>query len=187
MFKFILFVLAVCAGVLGYGWWQASTHASFHADFRLLNHQRPSTQEPVMPGAQVHFLDAGGDTLAQGVNDELHNYIHLIHPEVGDCHDLERAATTSSDGRAAWQACYETLSSWTASWIRKVRQVAVRLEDCQFAPRPAEVAEYYADWYLWWLPLPHVGGTLYRHYRLRMEVDMENCSGGGADGDGEHT
>lgn len=175
MRKFFLFVLIIFGGVLGYGWWQASTHASFHGNFRLLNQDGSGTQAPVMPSAQVRFLGAGAKLLAEGVNDELHNYIHLIHPEEGDCHDLERAATVSSDGRSAWQTCYEKLSEWTSTWIRELRQVAVTFGDCEFPIMPAEATEYYTDWYLWWVPLPHAGGSLSRHYKLRIAVDLESC------------
>ena len=121
------------------------------------------------------FIDASGEVLAAGFNDEQHNYLHLIHPTVGDCHAIERAATTSSEGRSAWQDCYEALSTWTSTWIKQVRQVAVTHGECSYDVNPVDVSEYYADWYLWWVPLPHVGGTPYRHYRLTIEIDESNC------------
>lgn len=120
-------------------------------------------------------MDASGEVLATGINDEQHNYLHLIHPVMGDCHAIEKAATTSSEGRSAWQDCYEELTTWTSTWIKQVRQVAVTDGECSYDAIPVDISEYYADWYLWWVPLPHVGGTPYRHYRLTIEIDEKDC------------
>ena len=128
-----------------------------------------------MPGAHVRFLDASGELLAEGINDQRDNYLHLLHPDMGDCHDFERAAAVNGEGRKAWRACYEKLSMWTSTWIRKVRQVTVTVDDCAFPPMPAEAREYFSDWYLWWVPLPHVGGRPYTHYSLGIEVDPAAC------------
>ncbi len=31
------------------------------------------------------------------------------------------------------------------------------------------------DWWLWWLPLPHVGGTPYANYSFQIFIDSANC------------
>lgn len=179
MLRFLLIVVTLAAITLGYGWWHASTHASFHADFRLLNKQlfdrSSASPGPVLPGAKVIFMDANGEVLATGINDEQHNYLHLIHPGEGDCHRMEKVATISSEGRSAWQDCYEALSTWTSTWITRVAQVAVRHGKCFYDVIPVDISEYYSDWYLWWLPLPHIGGTPYMHYRLSIPVDEKTC------------
>lgn len=176
----MLVIAIFAAAVLGYGWRHVSTHASFHGDFRLVGEQLSDRSfpisRPVLSGAEVRFIDVHGEVLATAINDAQHNYLHLIHPVVGDCHAIEKMAMTSSQRRNAWENCYEVLSTWTSTWIQQVRQVAVTHQDCSYGVSPVDVSEYYADWYLWWVPLPHVGGTPYRHYRLTIEIDESNCN-----------
>lgn len=128
-----------------------------------------------MPGAEVIFLDGAGRTLAEGVGDEQYNFLHLVHPQVGDCHDIESAAATSRQGRNAWQNCYEQLSTWVPEWAGKIRSAQVHYDGCRFDDVAVTFAKSNSDWFLWWVPLPHVGGKPYTYYRATIRVDARDC------------
>jgi hypothetical protein len=167
-------IIAVIIGcILGYGYWHSATHSSFHIDLYFKN---PETgkREP-LPDTEVLFLDAAGPPLAEGRSDDQYSYVHLIHPVVGDCHDVESAATTSQEGRTAWQECFAELSTWTSEWADQVRQVDIKSPVCQIEKIPVTVSEYNSEWYLWWVPLPHVGGRPYTYYSLDISLDKNDC------------
>jgi hypothetical protein len=117
-----MLIIAIIIGyILGYGYWHSSTHASFYIqlDFKSVNSEKPKT----IPKAEILFLDSEGRVLASGISDEQYNYVHLIHPEVGDCHEAEKLASSSKEARESWQECFEHLSTWIscgfvkASWF----------------------------------------------------------------------
>ena len=87
----ILIIAAIIGCVLGYGYGHSSTHAAFFVQLGLMDVTTGKPQN--IPGAEVVFLDSEGRVLANGISDENHNYVHLIHPEVGDCHEIEESAS----------------------------------------------------------------------------------------------
>jgi hypothetical protein len=124
-----------------------------------------------MPLAKVVFFDIEGKTLAEGVSDEKYHYVHLLHPEVGDCYELESAATTSRSGRTAWQECYAILATWIPGWVDKVHSVDVSHEGKLYEKVPVKLNTYNSEWLLWWVPLPHVGGKPYTYYSTRISLE----------------
>lgn len=163
------FIIVLVVGVvLGYGYWHAATHASFHIDLKYL--PDPGQKAQSMANAQIRFLNAKGQVLAEGVGDDKANFVHLLHPEVGDCHDVEEAASRSSEGRNAWQKCFARLSTWIPLWAEEVRMVDVTYENRRFNRLPVTVSAYNSEWPLWWIPLPHVGGKPYTYYRTTITV-----------------
>lgn len=87
--------------------------------------------------------------LAHGVGDEHYNYVHLIHPEVGDCHEAEQSAPFSGKGKNAWQVCFEHLSTWIATWAGKVRQVNVNADRCTWSNLPVTASGTSSGWFIW--------------------------------------
>ena len=116
--------------------------------------------------AEVLFLDSEGRVLANGISDAQYNYVHLIHPEVGDCHQIEQLAPFSRQARGNWQDCFEQQSTWIAQWASQVRQVEVRFQECQWRDIPVTVSNGNSEWFLWWIPHPHIGGKPYSYYSL---------------------
>lgn len=175
LLKWKLFVIAAIAGIciLGYGYWHSATHASFHIQ---LNFKDITKGDPaIIPEINIHFLDSEGRVLATGISDQQYNYVHLIHPEVGDCHAVEKSAAFSTAGRESWQTCFENLSTWIPTWADAVRQVNLKTQNCYLNNIPVTVSKYNADWYLWWVPHPHIGGKPYTYYSLTITVDEKNC------------
>lgn len=168
-----IIAIIVMGCILGYGYWHSVTHASFyiHLDFKKADRQQTKT----IPKTEVLFLDSAGRVLASGISDEQYSFVHLIHPEVGDCHRLEKLAFSSKEARESWQACFEQLSTWIPEWVGKVRQVEIKTQGCMVKKLPVTVSKYNSDWYLWWVPLPHIGGKPYTYYSLSITVEEYNC------------
>lgn len=165
--------LIVIAGILGYGYWHSATHASFYVEVKFKN---ADGREPkTLPKTEVLFLDSAGHMLASGIRDEQYDYVHLIHPEAGDCHQLEKSAPFSKDAAEAWQKCSERMSTWIPKWAGEVRQVQIKTPGCTTKKMPITVSRYNSDWYLWWVPLPHVGGNPSAFYSLSIPVHESDC------------
>jgi hypothetical protein len=168
----MLLILVIICAVLGYGYWHAVTHADWNIDLQLVT-EGESRSQP-MPGAEVTFLDDGGKVLARGTGASRY-FLHLLHPEAGDCREVELAAVTSFEARAALQECFEKLSTWVPTWVNDVRRVEVVYGDCRFENIPVTFEGRNSEWYLWWVPLPHVGGKPYTWYHATISVDQSAC------------
>jgi len=168
-FSALLSISLITSVVLGYGYWHARTHASFHIDMRLLT--SPGEKPQSMPNAEIIFLSESGEILAQGISDEKANFVRLLHPEAGDCHEASKAAPTSKESRAIWQKCFAQQSTWIPKWAKKVKQVDVIYKNRRFEKVPVTVSEYNSEWLLWWVPLPHVGGKPYTYFRATITVN----------------
>lgn len=169
----IVFIVVITGCILGYGFWHSLTHAAFHIQLNFEDHGN-KLQKPY-PHIEVDFLDAEGQWLAHGVSDEQYSYVHLIHPEAGDCHAVEHSSSIMESGRNAWQVCFEQLSTWIATWGNKVHQVDLKTDRCAWRNIPVSVSRNNPDWMLWWVPHPHIGGKPYTYYRLYLTVDESNC------------
>jgi len=171
--KTLLIVAIIGCIILGYGYWHSSTHASFHIRLNIKNaaQEKPKT----IPNAEISFLDSEGRVLAMGISDEQYNYVHLLHPEVGDCHEIEKSAPYSKEARKSWQECFEHLSTWIPKWASKVRKVDLKTQNCVWQNIPVSVSKYNSEWFLWWVPHPHIGGKPYTYYSLSIPVEEHNC------------
>jgi len=175
---FLRLLMGFCllgALVLGYGYWHANTHASYYIDLRILTDSKNTTER--WPGAAISFLAGDGSILASGVSDETANYVHLLHPEEGDCHDRVNAIGPGTPaGREAWQACFARLSTWIPQWADRVRMVDVFFRGKHFNKIPVTVSAYNSEWPLWWVPLPHIGGKPYTYYRTTITIEQTQAS-----------
>jgi len=169
----ILLIVAVIVCILVYGYWHSSTHASFHIQ---LNSKDVNKELEAIPRAEIIFMDAEGRVLAHGISDEQYNYVHLIHPEVGDCHEAEKLASSSKEAKKSWQECFEHLSTWTAKWASKVHRINLKTQSCLWRNIPVSVSASKSDWFLWWVPHPHIGGKPYSHYSLNITVEEKSCA-----------
>ena len=92
-----------------------------------------------------------------------------------DCRREEQAANSSSAGREAWQRCFEAQSRWLAGWVRQARSARVITGPCRIDSVPVIAHLSDGDWWLWWLPLPHLGGTPYSFAGLTLRIDSAKC------------
>ena len=173
MRKLIIIVAIIVCIILGYGYWHSSTHASFH--IRLIIKNVAKDKPKTIPKAEISFLDSEGRVLAKGISDEQYNYVHLIHPEVGDCHEIEKSAPYSKAARNSWQECFEQLSTWIPKWAGKVRKVDLKNQSCVWRNIPVTVSKYNSEWFLWWVPHPHIGGKPYTYFSSSITVEENDC------------
>jgi hypothetical protein len=163
----------IIVSVLAFGYWHASTHASFYVSLNIEG--GADFRTTFLSEAKVQFLDSKGKVLANGIPDQQYNFVHLIHPTYGDCHEVEKRAAFSKEARTSWQACFERQSAWIAKWIRDVDKVNVKIGNCLIQNRPITVSRSSSDWYLWWVPHPHIGGKPYSDYSSTMTVNEIDC------------
>lgn len=168
MKQLLISVIIISGIILGYGYWHSITHATTHIDLKFDMEKRQLSK------AEVFFMDLNANVLARGVRDEKYNHVYLIHPEVGNCNQLSKGPS-NNETRKLWLECFEIRSIWIPTWIKKVRQVQVKHENCLSKKIPIIISEYNSEWLLWWVPLPHVGGIPYSYFRARIVIDERDC------------
>jgi hypothetical protein len=164
---------ALVAGVLGFGYHHQRTHGSVSV---YLNDPAQQTSQRRIYKDEFAFLDAKGSILARAKTDDQSGVIRLIHPIVGDCLSEERAAMFAPQGQQKWQACFEQQSTWLMTWIRRSRYLSVTLESCPTQQVPIAIREGGDTWWLWWVPLRHIGGKPYAYFNVSVTVDRTVCS-----------
>lgn len=169
--RLLTIIVIVLVGILGYGYWHSYTHSSFYVSVDV----QEEADFEIDSMMSVEFLDSNGRVLANGVRDEQHDFLHLVHPAYGDCREVERMASFSEEARASWQECFERQSIWIANWIREVNKVNIMYGDCLIQNSPITVSSYNSDWYLWWVPHPHIGGKPYSDYSSTLTIDQRGC------------
>ena len=171
-----LAVLAVLiAAGLGWGYWQARTRGALHValyDVALKTDRQLYGERRV---GEIAFTDEAGTVLATSNAGPPHGVFSIRHPTVGDCRREERAATTDPGGMSAWNQCFATQSRRLPTWVRRVRYAEVKTGECRVERTPVERREYRDRWWLWWVPLPHIGGSPYTYFTLSVWIDSRAC------------
>jgi hypothetical protein len=170
-----LVVLAAAAAILGYGYRFGATHGSLSVSvLDVSDRGRPRN----VPSVRVSFLDAAGQTLAEAQAAPPAGTIYLMSPARYACHDVEERAAFSDAARRGWDECFERQSRWLPTWVRSVRAVDLQSGACAIAGVPATISERADTWWLWWVPLPHIGGKPYTSFSLTIQVDWRTRCGG---------
>jgi hypothetical protein len=76
--------------------------------------------------------------------------------------------------RDTWQRCSAAQSQWMARWAPQVRDARVAVAGCT-VERVTVRRRSSSDWWLWWVPLPHVGGTPLGYHTLELHLDSARC------------
>ena len=169
--KTILILVVIVGLVLGYGYWHSITHGSIYID---LNYKTPKNKDKISSKIKVLFIDVDGKALAQGISDKNYNYIELIQPVIGNCHDLVRSGS-NKETRKLWQQCYEQQSTWMMTWINDVSHIVVSNKNCSSKKLPIIFSGYNSEWFLWWVPHPHIGGKPYSYFRASIDLEKHDC------------
>lgn len=173
----ILVLAIIAALIFGFGYYHAATHGWLYIS--LIDTSQNSYSGNIR-GAEIRLLDGNGNLLANAKSDRQIGVVRLIHAEAGDCSAEERNASSSSSARDQWQKCFETLSTWLMRWAGRVRFADVKFERCEIKRAPVVPRESREDWWLWWVPLPHMGGKPFTYFSLVISVNGANCSATGA-------
>jgi hypothetical protein len=168
---FILFAAigGIVAAILGWGYWHVSTHADVHVSLWDVALKTDRQLYGSLVAADVLFRDEAGTELAAARADHPTGLVSIIHPAVGDCRQEERA------GGDAWRQCYETHSRWISRWARHARTARVTFGMCTIDSLPVEVEESRGDWWLWWVPTPHIDNSASTHVELAVWIDSAQC------------
>lgn len=170
--RYILLSIIFITLVLGYGYWHASNHGTFEISIYDASADNSFTS---LKEVVITLRDDTGAALASGKSDPSHGTIFIRHPQIGSCNEVESNATQSRDGMNAYQHCFRQHSTWLMEWVRQVRTIDVNFRDCQLETIPVTVKEYIEDWWMWWVPLPHVGGRPYTYFSLSVRIDPLTC------------
>ena len=157
--------------VLAYGFWHVSTHGWL--DMQIRNIAEPNYQ--TVKDAEITFLDASGNILAAGKSDHIYGVVYLKHPEIGYCVEEESAAPYSARDREQWRICYENQSKWIIDWAGKVKYIDLKFDACSLKQVPVSVRKSRGDWWLWWVPLPHMGGKPETSFHINVRIDLPGC------------
>ena len=163
--RVLIIILGLAAGVLGYGWWHAANHATFHM---FLAEKTAGGRYGQVLNAQVVFLDERSNVLARGQTDGKFGVVWVSHPAAGYCGpDL---------AQPAYKACFDAHATWLPTWVPRVRRVSLVVGRCRIELIPLQFSANKDSMWTWWIPLPHVGGTPYTIYSAHLEVDTKVCA-----------
>lgn len=169
-----LLVLAIVVALIhGYGYYHAATHGWLYINL-MDTSIKPYAGN--IRDAEVRLLDADGRLLANAKSDHQYGVVRLIHPQAGDCSAAESNASASPAARKEWQKCFQTLSTWLIGWANRVRFADVKFADCELKRMPVVLRESGDDWWLWWVPLPHIGGKPLSYLNLTINVNGAICT-----------
>lgn len=159
-----------CAAILGYGYWRAATRAFI----QLTLIDRSNNARPVL-GATLVLRNSTGDVLARGTSDTRFGVVRFAHPQFGSCEEEEKVATTSAQGRSRWDLCIGEQFKWQARLAPQVRGLDIEFSRCHKANLPIALRRGGDEWWLWWVPLPHIGGDPLTTYSATVSVNADRC------------
>lgn len=160
----LLLALTAFTGLMGYGWWHRTAHATL--EVQLVFNARGGTANRLRNG-QITFLDGESRELARATIDTRRGVVWLAHPERGQCGpDL---------ARGAYLDCFRAHSEWIPLWIEQARRANVALEGCTIADAPVTLFTRRDNLFLWWVPLPHVGGRPYARHIATVTANQRQC------------
>ena len=166
-------VLAIPISVLAYGYWFGASHGSLSVD--ITDRSDREHPRPVSTVA-LALLNSEARVLAEARAADPIGVVYLSSPEAYSCRDVEQRAAFSVEARREWDRCFARQSRWIPTWIRSVKYVDLRSGSCTLHRIPVSVSEYPDTWWLWWVPLRHIGGKPYTWFTVSIRVDINRCA-----------
>ena len=163
-------VALACAAVLAFGYWRATSRVHIHVS--LISGETGTKGAPVF-NAELVLRDSAGSELARGKSDDRFGIVRFAHPQFGSCESEENAA--SAKGRAKWDDCISRKFRWQAAWAARVGQVDLAFGSCRLSGIPLTLRGRRDDWWLWWVPLPHIGGDPLTEFSAKISVHTSPC------------
>jgi hypothetical protein len=166
-------ILLIPVSVVGYGYWFGVSHGSLSVSVTDVSDREHS--RPVSPVALV-FLNADGRTLAEARAIDPLGAVHLSSPATYACSDLEQRAPFSVEAQQQWDQCFERQSRWIPTWITSAKYLDLRAGSCSLHNIPVSVSEYPDTWWLWWVPMRHIGGKPHTTFKVTIQLDTSRCT-----------
>ena len=161
----IAIVIGLVVGVLGYGYWHSSSHATLTV---VLTDTSEQERDGRVLNAEIVFLDASSKPIARGKTDGKLGIVLFQHPTTGYC-GPDRSLEV-------YRACVIAQSGWLTGWVSDLRFISVVIGNCRIERVPVEVTVLQDGPFTWWIPLRDVGGVPYTRYATRLEVDIRVCA-----------
>ena len=177
--KFLFAATGVIVIALAWGYWHSQTHASLSLRVDDYGLKTETAAYGTPHAVTVRFLGPANEELAIARSVEPIGYILAIHPR-NDIANCEHRGIRSPAGQASqsdYADCYAELSAWTSQWALLVRRAHVTVGTCEVRDLPVSIYSSNADWWLWWVPLPHVGGVPRRYFEFAVKIDSRACTG----------
>lgn len=163
--------------VVAWGYWHLVNHAavSIRVNDYALRSERQSFGAP--RGVTLTFRDQSGVLLALARSVEPQDYILAVHPNehIGSCHESGRTTSSGHASQSNYAECYEHYSTWSATWAPLVHDADVVVGQCQLHRVPVDVRTSNGEWWLWWIPLPHIGGAPRQYFEFTVSIDSRAC------------
>jgi hypothetical protein len=166
-------IISIASGLLGYGYWHNATHGSLYVSVMDVSDRERATS---VSDGEIALLDAGGSVLAKVAAPPQYGAFLISAPAPYACNDVERQAPFSTEAQGAWRRCFDGQSRWLMTWIRQVRQADVDVAGCRLQNVPVRLFEHDDTWWLWWVPLPHIGGKPYTSFSVHLRLDRARCT-----------
>jgi hypothetical protein len=166
-------VLAIPISVLGYGYWFSVTHGALLLD--VIDASDREDLRPLWP-FELALLNPEGRTLAEARSVGPSGVAYVSSPAVYSCWDVERRAPFSVEAHNEWDECFERQSRWIPTWVRSLKYIDLRSGSCLIHKIPVSVSEHRDTWWLWWVPVRHIGGKPYTSFNASIRINRNGCS-----------
>lgn len=168
--KLGLVALGLAAAALSWGYWYSASHYVLHLrveDYGLKTDRRAFAAPH---DVALTYFSAEGSVLASARSVEPLGFLVPVHPDpkIDDCRQFER-------DRQQFARCFERQSSWVSGWANRVRFATVGVGGCTVENARVEHHESDGNWWLWWVPHPHIGGVPRRFVELTVRIDSKEC------------
>jgi hypothetical protein len=176
--KVLLAAIGVCVIALSWGYWHSQTHASLNLRVEDYGLKTDNLAYGTPHGVTLRFLGPAKEQLAVARSVEPLGYILAIHPksEIGNCEHRGIRTTASQSSQSGYAKCYAEYSAWASEWAPLVRRAHVAVGTCELHDLPVTIYTSNADWWLWWVPLPHIGGVPRRYFDFVVKIDSRACA-----------
>ena len=164
----LLGIAALIAAALAYGAWRAHGHADLSLVLNDLSLRDARRVWGELREGQLVLRDKDGVALATARFTAPDGVLRYSGHGAVDCASVE--AQSGPD----WQRCAKARSAWIAGWVDRAISADVRSAGCTIADVPLQ-RRVYSDWWLWWVPLTHVGGSPSRLVSLTAFIDAKRC------------
>jgi len=166
-------VLLIVVAVLTYGYWFGVTHGALHITvLNVSDREHARDERPV----QLLFRDSTGKVLAEAAASETGDPVSVTSPPIYSCREIEKRTISSLEAREDWAVCFERQSRWLTTWVRNATFVEIRSNFCTIYQMPVSVSEHPDTWWLWWVPLRHIGGKPYTSFSFFILFNRTSCA-----------
>jgi hypothetical protein len=164
--------------VLAWGYWYSLNHTSLQlrVDDHALKTQNQAYGVP--HGVTLTLRDKANGQLAVARSVEPLGYILAVHPsaDIGNCEQHGIRPSSGEESQGDYSACYKKYSAWSATWAPRVHSADVSVGPCELRQVPVNVRTSNSEWFLWWVPLPHIGGLPRQYFEFTVAIDSRACA-----------